>query len=72
MSSEAPPSVIDTTLQNSTREYQKRQVAKSNMNWNQHVQTFYKSTQYNKKDVKKQSGLVYTTNHTNDSEDINQ
>ena len=22
--------------------------------------------------VKKQSGLVYTTNHTNDSEDINQ
>ena len=44
MSSEAPPSVIDTTLQNSTREYQKRQVAKSNMNWNKHVQTFYKST----------------------------
>ena len=42
MSSQAPPKVIDTTLQNTTKEYQKRQV--SDMNWGQHIKTFYKST----------------------------
>ena len=42
MSSQAPPKDIDTTLQNTTKEYQKRQV--SDMNWGQHIKTFYKST----------------------------
>ena len=42
MSSQAPPNVIDTTLQEATKKYQKRQI--SDMNWGQHIKTFYKST----------------------------
>lgn len=42
MSSEGPPKVIDTTVQNATKQYQKRQI--SDMNWGAHVKTFYKST----------------------------
>ena len=41
MSSQAPPNVIDTTLQEATKKYQKRQI--SDMNWGQPIKTFYKS-----------------------------
>lgn len=42
MSSQAPPKVIDMTIQKTTRDYQKRQV--SDMKWGDHIKVFYQST----------------------------
>ena len=60
MSSQAPPKIIDTTLQKTTKDYQKRQV--SDMKWGQHIKTFYKSTRiygYNHADSMRHIGRVY-------------
>lgn len=60
MSSQAPPKIIDTTLQNTTKAYQTRQV--SDMKWGQHIKTFYKSTRiygYSHADSMRHIGRVY-------------
>ena len=60
MSSQVPPKIIDTTLQKTTKDYQKRQV--SDMKWGQHIKTFYKSTRvygFSHADSMRHIGRVY-------------